>query len=131
MKLHAKYGKFVRIAPNNISINDPAAVPQIYAHKSNFVKGDFYDAFFQVRPVLFNVRNVSIHQRKRKNMNPAFSARALSGFEASMDNDVRLWKQQLMSMTEATTSASLDFAVWSEHRTFPILILKNSQGAQD
>lgn len=115
MALHNKHGNVVRIAPNSISINDPAAVSQIYSHRSNFVKGDFYDAFLQVKPVVFNVRDIPSHQRKRKYLNPAFSTRALSDFESSMDNDVRLWKQQLLKMTEETHVTSLDFAIWSSY----------------
>jgi benzoate 4-monooxygenase len=114
MDLHLKHGDFVRVAPNSISINDPAAVQQIYSHKSNFAKGDFYDAFLQVRPVIFNARDISLHQRKRKYLNPAFSARALSEFEPSMDVDLLLWKRKLLAMTELTQSANLDFAIWSE-----------------
>ena len=114
MELHRKHGDFVRIAPNSISINDPSAVQQVYSHKSSFAKGDFYDAFLQVRPVVFNARNVALHQKKRKYMNPAFSARALSEFERYMDADLLLWKKKLLAMTQQTKSANLDFAVWSE-----------------
>lgn len=115
MDLHRTYGDFVRIAPNNISINDPAAVQQIYSHRSNFAKGDFYDAFLQVRPVVFNARDMGLHQRKRKYMNPAFAARALSEFEPSMDVDLLVWKRQLLAMTERTKSANVDFAIWSKY----------------
>jgi benzoate 4-monooxygenase len=114
MELHHKHGDFIQIAPNSISISDPAAVQQIYSHKSNFAKGDFYDAFLQVRPVVFNARDIALHQRKRKYMNPAFSARALSEFEPIMDADLLLWKRKLLAMTERKGSARLDFAVWSE-----------------
>src|SRR5271155_3647629 len=33
---HKKYGKFVRIAPDHISINDPEAIQQVYAHSNGF-----------------------------------------------------------------------------------------------
>lgn len=42
---HKKYGKFVRIAPNHISIADPAALNQVYGHSTGTLKADFYDAF--------------------------------------------------------------------------------------
>lgn len=114
MSVHRTYGDFVRIAPNSISINDPAAVKQIYSHKRKFAKGYFYNAFLQVRPVVFNARNITIHQRRRKYMNPNFAPRALSECEPIMDVDLLLWKRQLLAITERTTSVNLDFAVWSE-----------------
>ncbi|KAF9894686.1 hypothetical protein FE257_006576 [Aspergillus nanangensis] len=43
LDLHKKYGDFVRIAPNHVSIANPAAVQQIYGHKSGFTKGPFYE----------------------------------------------------------------------------------------
>lgn len=41
--LHMKYGDFVRISPNHISIADPKAVQQIYGHNTGFLKGPFYE----------------------------------------------------------------------------------------
>lgn len=35
---HAKYGKFVRIQPNHISIADDAAIPIVYGHGNGFLK---------------------------------------------------------------------------------------------
>lgn len=38
IKLHEKYGPIVRIAPNEYSIDDPAAVQIIYGSKGRFTK---------------------------------------------------------------------------------------------
>jgi benzoate 4-monooxygenase len=40
---HAKFGPIVRIAPNYVSITDPAALAQIYGGKNGFPKGPFYE----------------------------------------------------------------------------------------
>lgn len=40
---HEKYGTFVRIAPNHISISDRSALETIYGHQSGFLKGPFYE----------------------------------------------------------------------------------------
>lgn len=116
LKLHRNHGDFVRIAPNHVSINTPDAIQQIYGHKTGFVKGPFYDAFHQVTPVVFNTRNVSEHTRKRKYINPAFSARALSGFEPHMDAEIVAWKRQLLKISNGA-SPRVDFSVWSEFGT--------------
>lgn len=36
--LHKKYGKFVRITPNQVSIADPDAIPIVYGHGTGFLK---------------------------------------------------------------------------------------------
>ena len=35
---HEKYGKLVRITPNQVSIADPDAIPVIYGHGTGFLK---------------------------------------------------------------------------------------------
>jgi benzoate 4-monooxygenase len=115
MALHRKYGDFVRIGSNHISINRPEAVAQVYGHKSGFTKSEFYDAFLQVTPVVFNTRDVRSHQRKRKFINPGFAARALSSFEPQMDVELLAWKNKLLEMADGHKgSTKLDFAIWSE-----------------
>src|SRR6478735_1136368 len=113
LKLHQKHGDFVQIAPNYVSINNPDAIQRIYGHKTGFVKGPFYDAFHQVTPVVFNTRNVSEHTRKRKYINPAFSARALSDFEPHMDAEIAGWKRQLLKISNGS-KPRVDFSVWGE-----------------
>jgi benzoate 4-monooxygenase len=120
MSLHRQYGNFVRIAPNHISISVAQAAHEVYGHKSGFLKADFYDVFVQVKPGVFNTREVEVHQRKRKFLNPAFSARALREFEPHMDEEIRLWKSRMLDMT-TDTSAKVDFSIWSKY-------LSESQG---
>jgi hypothetical protein len=45
--------------------------------------------FHQVEPVLFNTRDPKVHQRKKKIVSPAFSARGLQDFEPHMSRDIR------------------------------------------
>ena len=112
LDLHKKYGDVVRIAPNHVSINKPEALLEVYGHKTGFTKGPFYDAFMQVTPVVFTARDVAAHQRKRKYLNPAFSARGLADFEPYMDTEVRDWITQLRQMCEA--KKTVDFCIWSK-----------------
>lgn len=42
--LHRKYGPVVRIAPNEYSLDDPAAVKAIYGLGTTFTKGPWYTA---------------------------------------------------------------------------------------
>ncbi|EXL71481.1 hypothetical protein FOPG_12784 [Fusarium oxysporum f. sp. conglutinans race 2 54008] len=120
LKLHQKHGDFVQIAPNYVSINNPDVIQQIYGHKTGFVKGPFYDAFHQVTPVVFNTRNVSEHTRKRKYINPAFSARALSDFEPYMDAEIVGWKRQLLKISKGS-KPRVDFSVWTNYLAFDVI----------
>ncbi|KAF5255890.1 hypothetical protein FOXYS1_13673 [Fusarium oxysporum] len=120
LKLHQKHGDFVQIGPNHVSISNPTAIQQIYGHKTGFVKGPFYDAFHQVTPVVFNTRNVAEHTRKRKYINPAFSARALSDFEPYMDAEIVGWKRQLLNISNGS-NPQVDFSVWTNYLAFDVI----------
>ncbi|KAJ6194680.1 cytochrome P450, partial [Bipolaris maydis] len=120
MQQHKIHGDFVLIAPNHVSINNLEAVNTIYGHKSGFVKSGFYDAFLQVTPVVFNVRDPDAHQRKRKFLNPAFSAKALSDFEPHMNTELLAWKKRLLEMVKGG-SASVDFVTWTNYLAFDVI----------
>lgn len=94
--LHKKHGKFVRIAPNHVSIADPNCLDSIYGHAKGTLKTEYYDgesslralllffisfkymadsyvspslAFVPPKPAvrgLFNTRDRAEHTRKRK-----------------------------------------------------------------
>ena len=121
MEQHRKYGDFVQIAPDHVSINLPEAASEIYGHKSGCLKSDFYDSFLQVTPVVFNVRDPTAHQRKRRFLNPTFSARALSEFEPSMDAELSCWRKQLTDI--AKSKAVIDFTVWCKPSRSPNHVL--------
>ena len=109
--MHKKYGDVIRLAPNYVSINKPEALVQVYGHKSGFTKGPFYDAFMQVRPVVFTARDVPAHQRKRKYLNPAFAGRGMADFEPYMDIEVNDWLVKLDKMCDP--NQAVDFCIWS------------------
>ena len=41
--LHSKHGKFVRLAPNHISIADPHSIDAVYGHGKGTLKPAYYD----------------------------------------------------------------------------------------
>lgn len=95
-------------------MDHPDAANAIYSHKAAMPKSEFYDAFLQVRPVVFTARDVDVHQRKRKYVNPAFSARALREFEPMMTAEVQVWKKRLLGFVEGQGQAEIDFVTWSK-----------------
>lgn len=90
-RAHEKYGKYVRIGPNTLSINTTTALKTIYGFRTNVRKADFYTAF----PANKNTYNVhsSIdkmqHARKRRVMSHAFSDQAIKSLEKYILANVR------------------------------------------
>ncbi|KAI0824804.1 cytochrome P450 monooxygenase pc-bph [Trametes gibbosa] len=80
-ELHEKYGTFVRIAPNHLSIAHPDALPYVYGHGNGTLKSDFYDAFVSIQRGVFNTRSRPEHARKRKIVSHIFSQKSVLEFE--------------------------------------------------
>jgi len=91
-QMHEKYGTFVRIAPNHVSIADPDALGIVYAHGNGALKSKFYDAFVSIRRGVFNTRDRNEHARKRKIISHIFSQKSVVEFEPQ----IRLYVGQLI-----------------------------------
>ncbi|KAI9062240.1 cytochrome P450 monooxygenase pc-bph [Trametes sanguinea] len=93
-ELHEKYGTFVRIAPNHLSIADPDALQVVYGHGTGTLKSDFYDAFVSIERGLFNTRSRPEHARKRKIVSHIFSQKSVLEFEPHVRAHlIQLFKQ--------------------------------------
>ncbi|KDQ50346.1 hypothetical protein JAAARDRAFT_211768 [Jaapia argillacea MUCL 33604] len=93
-EMHQKYGTFVWLAPNHLSISDPDALQVVYAHGNDSLKSDFYDAFVSIHRGLFNTRDRAQHTRKRKIVSHIFSQKNVLDFEPH----VRLYIGQLIQV---------------------------------
>ncbi|KAK0492667.1 cytochrome P450 monooxygenase [Armillaria luteobubalina] len=79
--LHMKYGSFVRIAPNHISVARADALSLVYGHGNGALKSSFYDAFVSITQDLLSVRDRTSHSRKRKIVSHIFSPKSVLEFE--------------------------------------------------
>ena len=61
--LHVKYGPWVRVAPDEVSTSDHAAIVPIYGVNSDFVKTDFYTYQLRAIPELFTMSDRQAHSR--------------------------------------------------------------------
>ncbi|PCH44238.1 cytochrome P450 [Wolfiporia cocos MD-104 SS10] len=83
-KLHHKYGIFVRLSPDHVSIAHPAALNAIYGHSAGATKAPFYDAFSNFRARnMFNTRSRTEHSRKRRNESHMFSPQSVRALEGT------------------------------------------------
>ncbi|KAF8270465.1 cytochrome P450 monooxygenase [Lactarius quietus] len=100
-ELHEKYGTFVRIAPNHLSIADPDALQIVYAHGNGSLKSNFYDAFVSITRGLFNTRDRVAHTRKRKIISHIFSQKNVLEFEPYVKSYVESFLQQWDRLCDA------------------------------
>lgn len=79
-RLHDQYGPFLRIGPNDISVIDADGTQVISAADSKCTKGPWYD---QDSPhiSMHTTRSRAMHDRRRRIWAPAFSDKALRGYE--------------------------------------------------
>jgi len=93
LEMHEKYGKFVRIGPNDISVSDADGTEVVSSAKSKCTKSPWYG---QDAPLtsLHTTRDRAIHDRRRRVWAPAFSDKALRGYETRVQtfNDLLVSK---------------------------------------
>ncbi|CAE6373494.1 unnamed protein product [Rhizoctonia solani] len=76
-EVHNKYGVFVRIGPNHISIADPEA----HEVTSGLLKTEFYDGLTRGIPNVFSTTSKAVHTIKRKRLANVFSMQSVLEFE--------------------------------------------------
>ncbi|KAF8724691.1 Cytochrome P450 monooxygenase, partial [Rhizoctonia solani] len=87
-RLHEKYGTFVRLGPNHISVADPDSLEIVYGHA--LLKSEFYNTF-KLGPKcdIFNTRDKAEHSKKRKRVANIFSAQNSLAFEPRIRSHIR------------------------------------------
>ncbi|KAK0430680.1 cytochrome P450 monooxygenase [Armillaria borealis] len=135
--LHMKYGSFVRLAPNHISVARADALSLVYGHGNGALKSSFYDAFVSITQGLFNIRDRVNHSRKRKIVSHIFSQKNVLEFEPHVNRYIgqllrqwdRLYDDALKGMSggegEGWTGHDgrlwLDCLPWMNYLAFDII----------
>ncbi|KAL6703023.1 hypothetical protein ACN47E_010299 [Coniothyrium glycines] len=94
---HARYGAYVRLGPNLLSVNTATGLKSIYGFRANVKKGDFYKAFPST-PRAVSVHSAidkAQHARKRRVMSHAFSDAAIKSLERYVLANVRVGCEML------------------------------------
>ncbi|KAF3480344.1 benzoate 4-monooxygenase [Arthroderma uncinatum] len=125
---HKKYGKFVRIQPNHISIAAVDAIQAIYGHGNGFLKSDYYDAFAGPKHrSIFNTRDRDEHSRKRRAVSHIFSAKSVGQFEQYICNNIRIFVGKWNGLCDRqqteveATYAQIDALPWFSYLSFDII----------
>lgn len=123
--LHALHGPIVRIAPDEVSLADPAAIPVIYDARGTFAKTDLYDAWdgkMSKRTNLFSERDESVHGSRRRIVNVVYSMTAVLESETYIDAVTALFMRRLDGFAAASGGGTpFELTEWLERYTADVV----------
>lgn len=128
-RAHVKYGSYVRLGPNLLSVNTATGLKTIYGFRANVRKADFYTAFPST-PKAVSVHSAidkAQHARKRRVMSHAFSDQAMKSLEKYILANVRVGCELLgresggKSSDEKGWNDEWNAAHWCEWLVFDIM----------
>jgi cytochrome P450 len=116
LKLHRKYGRVIRVAPNEVAIVDAKTMKQLYGHGTSAVKAQWYGVFDPDGTTsLFSVRDTRIHAHLRKRLAGAYNMSSILKYEPSIQNMIELLLQKLdkysgqeVNLTDWTSAFAFD-----------------------
>ncbi|KAF4446417.1 hypothetical protein F53441_9934 [Fusarium austroafricanum] len=123
-QLQQKYGPTFRIAPNSVIVNTPTGLHTIFNKKANVKKAEYYKVYpHNVHAMTtWNSIDKTMHARKRRVMNHAFSDKALRSCEPFIHANIDRWLELMnQEIGEKEWSNSLNMARWADHLIFDTL----------
>ncbi|CAE6438968.1 unnamed protein product [Rhizoctonia solani] len=94
LELHKKYGTFVRIGPNHISISDPDALEAVYKHGNGLLKSDYYEMFKLGEHGIFSTQDKAEHSVMRRRIAHIFNPQNILSYESRVRNNIRRFVTQ-------------------------------------
>jgi cytochrome P450 len=118
--LHKKHGPLVRIAPDEVSSADPAAIPLIYRDRDPLLKTDFYtiwgDPSISKHPDMFTCIDEKYHADIRRIVSPVYTMANILKNEEYIAKCTRLFLTRLGEF--ADSGEPFDLGVWVQYYTF-------------
>jgi cytochrome P450 len=121
LDLHQKYGRTVRVAPNELSVVDESVMKALYGHNTAAIKSKWYSAFQspQGAPNQLATRDPKVHAGIRRRFAPAFKMTVLLRLEDSMQSCLdKLWQSLEKPALEGTI---IDMCHYTETVTWDII----------
>ena len=116
LSYHEKYGDYVRIGSNTITIVDPAALNVVYGSGSRCTKSDFYDGGKPVTS-MHSTRSRAVHDQRRHIWSAAFSDKALRGYEIR----IRKFQDQLVEQISGFNAQPFDAFQWIMYFAYDVM----------
>ena len=113
--LDEKYGKLVRVGPNELLTSDPELIRKMGSIKSGYSKGAWHDGdrFNPYHPTMFIMRDAQRHDSMKARLTPGYGGRDIPGYEAAVDeqvnNLVSLIRRKYLSAPEMGIFRDFDF----------------------
>ena len=114
--LHKKYGRYVRIGPNDLSVSDADLHELAFGQNTRFRKAPWYD---NSKPYssMHTTRDKSLHDRRRRTWAPAFSDKALREYEPK----VRAFNEKLVERVREHKGSTIDMRKWFNLYSFDVM----------
>jgi hypothetical protein len=116
LALHDKYGPVVRIAPDEVVVNDPKAIPYIYPIQNPLQKTNWYLAWrppgLKGRRDLFTETSEKAHSAYRKLVAGVYSQSSVLKNEFQLDKTVDLFVRRIGEFVGK--KKAFDFGLWLE-----------------
>jgi hypothetical protein len=90
MDVHRKYGRLVRIGPNELMTDDPELIKAMGSARSNWARSNWYNSG-RVHPVddtILNVVDTATHDKLRHDLIPGYSGRDNRSLEGDIDGQL-------------------------------------------
>lgn len=111
MDLHQKYGPFVRISPNEVSIADPKYVKILYGAGSPFLKSRWYETVGPKDEDAMNLLgepNMEKYRLQRRLIGPMFTTQAVKARENLLEGPI----VRFVAKMEGMEGQPLDLVKW-------------------
>ena len=109
---HQKLGNFVRIGPNDLSVADADAVRVAFSAQTTCSKAPWYSIELPAYS-MHSTRSRTEHDKRRRIWSPAFSDKALRGYEQRVLKYNKSLLERLDSFDGQPVNASRWFNLWS------------------
>lgn len=124
-QLQEKYGPEFRYRPDGVVLNTPAAFKKIFGPKGNVKKAVYYEVWPRNEHTIntWSSTTVSVHARKRRVLNYAFSEAALRDAEVFLHQNIDRWLELLgqQAPKDGEWTTSVNMCDWMNWLVFDIL----------
>ncbi|KFX98708.1 hypothetical protein V490_02162 [Pseudogymnoascus sp. VKM F-3557] len=122
---HQKYGNCVRMGPNMVSIDDPAAIPTLYPMRRGFTKSLFYRGIMPYTnggalPAIFTTQDEQQHKDLKTPVAAMYSQTNVITFEPFVDEVLAVLFDQL-NQRFVKSQARFDLGDWLQYFAFDVM----------
>ncbi|KAM0812517.1 putative Cytochrome P450 [Seiridium cardinale] len=118
---HRRYGRVVRIAPNELSVVDEQAMKDLYGHGHNAPKTSWYSVWDppETAPQLFSELDKSNHSFLRKRLTNAYSMTSIMQYEKFIQDCLSLLLEKLEKYADA--GETVNMSNWTNAFAFDVV----------